>query len=70
MDTYGESLGKKVYLVGPTTSTQEQPTRIIKEQIEAAGGEVVGEVIFPSANTEVAPIIAKIKEVSLRRASS
>jgi len=38
--------------------------------MKALGGEVVGEDYIPLGNTEVAPIIAKIKEVFLRAASS
>jgi len=63
MDTYGESLGKKVYLVGSDYVYPRTANTIIKEQMKALGGEVVGEDYIPLGNTEVAPIIAKIKEV-------
>ena len=35
---------------------------ITKEQLKSLGGEVVGEDYLPLGNTEVAPIIAKIKK--------
>jgi urea transport system substrate-binding protein len=35
---------------------------IMKEQLKANGGKVVGEDYLPLGNTEVAPIIAKIKQ--------
>ena len=39
-----------------------QSNTIIKEQMKALGGETVGEDYIPLGNTEVAPIIAKIKK--------
>lgn len=62
MKEYGEKLGKKVYLVGSDYVYPRTANTIIKEQMKALGGEVVGEDYIPLGNTEVAPIIAKIKK--------
>ncbi|MEB3270497.1 MAG: urea ABC transporter substrate-binding protein [Synechococcus sp.] len=62
MKTYGAKYGKKVYLVGSDYVYPRTANTIIKEQMKALGGETVGEDYIPLGNTEVAPIIAKIKK--------
>ena len=61
-DTYAEKYGKKVYLVGSDYVYPRTANTIIKEQVKSLGGETVGEDYIPLGNTEVAPIIAKIKK--------
>ncbi|QEY32639.1 urea ABC transporter substrate-binding protein [Synechococcus sp. RSCCF101] len=61
-ETYGDTYGKKVYLVGSDYVYPRTANTIIKEQVKSLGGETVGEDYIPLGNTEVAPIIAKIKE--------
>jgi len=60
---FGPKFGKKVYLVGSDYVYPRTANTIIKEQMKARGGETVGEDYIPLGNTEVAPIIAKIKKV-------
>jgi urea transport system substrate-binding protein len=62
MDKFSGKLGKKVYLVGSDYVYPRTANTIIKEQMKALGGETVGEDYIPLGNTEVAPIIAKIKK--------
>jgi urea transport system substrate-binding protein len=62
MKEFGDKLGKKVYLVGSDYVYPRTANTIIKEQMKALGGETVGEDYIPLGNTEVAPIIAKIKK--------
>ncbi|MFZ9752843.1 MAG: urea ABC transporter substrate-binding protein [Cyanobium sp.] len=62
MKQYGSKYGKKVYLVGSDYVYPRTANTIIKEQMKALGGETVGEDYIPLGNTEVAPIIAKIKK--------
>lgn len=62
MKQYGPKHGKKVYLVGSDYVYPRTANTIIKEQMKALGGETVGEDYIPLGNTEVAPIIAKIKK--------
>ena len=62
MDKFSDKLGKKVYLVGSDYVYPRTANTIIKEQMKALGGETVGEDYIPLGNTEVAPIIAKIKK--------
>lgn len=62
MAEYAPEYGKKVYLVGSDYVYPRTANTIIKEQMKALGGEVVGEDYIPLGNTEVAPIIAKIKQ--------
>jgi len=62
MKTFAPKLGKKVYLVGSDYVYPRTANTIIKEQMKALGGETVGEDYIPLGNTEVAPIIAKIKK--------
>jgi urea transport system substrate-binding protein len=60
--TFGDKLGKKVYLVGSDYVYPRTANTIIKEQVKSLGGQTVGEDYIPLGNTEVAPIIAKIKK--------
>ena len=62
MKTFSGKYGKKVYLVGSDYVYPRTANTIIKEQMKALGGETVGEDYIPLGNTEVAPIIAKIKK--------
>jgi urea transport system substrate-binding protein len=62
MKNFGGKFGKKVYLVGSDYVYPRTANTIIKEQMKALGGETVGEDYIPLGNTEVAPIIAKIKK--------
>ena len=61
-DSFAEKYGKKVYLVGSDYVYPRTANTIIKEQVKSLGGETVGEDYIPLGNTEVAPIIAKIKK--------
>ncbi|MDG1060118.1 MAG: urea ABC transporter substrate-binding protein [Synechococcus sp. cluster3_bin.96] len=54
--------GKPFYLVGSDYVFPRTSNTITKEQVKSLGGEVVGEDYLPLGNTEVAPIIAKIKK--------
>ena len=54
--------GKPFFLVGSDYVFPRTSNTITKEQLKALGGEVVGEDYLPLGNTEVGPIIAKIKE--------
>jgi urea transport system substrate-binding protein len=56
-----ENKGKEFYLVGSDYVFPRTANTIIKAQLEAKGGKTVGEDYLPLGNTEVAPIIAKIK---------
>jgi urea transport system substrate-binding protein len=58
-----ENKGKEFYLVGSDYVFPRTANTIIKAQLEAKGGKVVGEDYLPLGGTEVAPIIAKIKSV-------
>lgn len=58
-----ENKGKKFFLVGSDYVFPRTANTIIKEQLKAKGGETVGEDYLPLGNTEVTPIIAKIKQV-------
>lgn len=53
--------GKKFFLVGSDYVFPRTANTIIKAQLEAKGGETVGEDYLPLGNTEVTPIISKIK---------
>ncbi len=57
-----EKKGKKFFLVGSDYVFPRTANNIIKEQLKAKGGETVGEDYLPLGNTEVAPIITKIKQ--------
>ena len=54
--------GKYFFLVGSDYVYPRTANTIMKEQLKAEGGKVVGEDYLPLGNTEVAPIIAKIKQ--------
>ncbi|MFM8660187.1 MAG: urea ABC transporter substrate-binding protein [Cyanobium sp.] len=53
--------GKDFFLVGSDYVYPRTANTIMKEQLKAKGGKLVGEDYLPLGNTEVAPIIAKIK---------
>jgi urea transport system substrate-binding protein len=53
--------GKDFYLVGSDYVFPRTANTIIKAQLQAKGGKTVGEDYLPLGNTEVAPIIAKIR---------
>jgi urea transport system substrate-binding protein len=53
--------GKKFFLVGSDYVFPRTANTIIKEQLKAKGGTTVGEDYLPLGNSEVTPIIAKIK---------
>ena len=57
-----ENKGKKFFLVGSDYVFPRTANTIIKEQLKAKGGETVGEDYLPLGNTEVTPIITKIKQ--------
>ncbi|MBD2576095.1 urea ABC transporter substrate-binding protein [Oscillatoria sp. FACHB-1406] len=54
--------GKKFFLVGSDYVFPRTANTIIKEQLKAKGGETVGEDYLPLGNTEVTPIITKIRQ--------
>ncbi|MGA1262373.1 MAG: urea ABC transporter substrate-binding protein [Prochlorothrix sp.] len=56
-----ENKGKKFFLVGSDYVFPRTANTIIKEQLKALGGETVGEDYLPLGNTEVLPIISRIK---------
>lgn len=56
-----ENKGKKFFLVGSDYVFPRTANTIIKEQLKVKGGETVGEDYLPLGNTEVTPIITKIK---------
>lgn len=56
-----DNKGKKFFLVGSDYVFPRTANTIIKEQLKALGGETVGEDYLPLGNTEVTPIITKIK---------
>jgi urea transport system substrate-binding protein len=53
--------GKPFFLVGSDYVFPKTANTIIKAQLEAKGGKVVGEDYIPLGGTEVTPIISKIK---------
>jgi urea transport system substrate-binding protein len=53
--------GKDFFLVGSDYVFPRTANTIIKEQLKAKGGKVSGEDYLPLGDTEVTPIIAKIK---------
>ncbi|MDY6782757.1 MAG: urea ABC transporter substrate-binding protein [Cyanobacteriota bacterium] len=57
-----ENKGKQFFLVGSDYVFPRTANTIIKEQLEANGGETVGEDYLPLGNTEVTPIITKIRQ--------
>ncbi|NEQ30665.1 MAG: urea ABC transporter substrate-binding protein [Leptolyngbya sp. SIO4C5] len=56
-----ENKGEQFFLVGSDYVFPRTANTIIQEQVKALGGEVVGEDYLPLGNTEVTPIITKIK---------
>jgi urea transport system substrate-binding protein len=54
--------GKPFFLVGSDYVFPRTSNTITKEQLKSLGGDVVGEDYLPLGNTEVAPIISKIKK--------
>ncbi len=54
--------GKDFFLVGSDYVYPRTANTIMKEQLKVEGGNLVGEDYLPLGNTEVAPIIAKIKQ--------
>ena len=56
-----ENKGQQFFLVGSDYVFPRTANTIIKEQLTALGGETVGEDYLPLGNTEVTPIITKIK---------
>ncbi|MGF1570063.1 MAG: urea ABC transporter substrate-binding protein [Nodosilinea sp.] len=56
-----ENKGKDFFLVGSDYVFPRTANTIIKEQLKASGGNTVGEDYLPLGNTEVTPIITKIK---------
>jgi urea transport system substrate-binding protein len=56
-----ENKGKDFFLVGSDYVFPRTANTIIKEQLAAKGGNTVGEDYLPLGNTEVTPIITKIK---------
>jgi len=54
--------GKQFFLVGSDYVFPRTANTIIKAQLEALGGTTVGEDYLPLGNTEVTPIITKIKQ--------
>jgi urea transport system substrate-binding protein len=57
-----QNKGKEFFLVGSDYVYPRTANTIMKEQLKANGAKVVGEDYLPLGNTEVAPIIAKIKQ--------
>lgn len=57
-----ENKGKEFFLVGSDYVFPRTANTIIKAQLAAKGGKVVGEDYLPLGNSEVTPIITKIKQ--------
>ncbi|AFY72451.1 urea ABC transporter, urea binding protein [Synechococcus sp. PCC 7502] len=57
-----EKKGKEFFLVGSDYVFPRTANTIIKAQLAAKGGKVVGEDYIPLGSTEVTPIISKIKQ--------
>jgi len=57
-----ENRGKKFYLLGSDYVFPRTANKIIKEQLKAEGGEMVGEEYTPLGHTDYSTIITKIKE--------
>jgi urea transport system substrate-binding protein len=56
-----QNKGKEFFLVGSDYVFPRTANTIIKAQLQAKGGKTVGEDYLPLGNTEVIPIITKIK---------
>ncbi|GMK41655.1 urea ABC transporter substrate-binding protein [Paenibacillus sp. CCS19] len=57
-----ENRGKKFYLLGSDYVFPRTANKIIKEQLKAEGGELVGEEYTPLGHTDYSTLITKIKE--------
>lgn len=57
-----ENKGKEFFLVGSDYVFPRTANNIIKAQLAAKGGKTVGEDYLPLGNSEVTPIITKIKQ--------
>ena len=57
-----ENKGKEFFLVGSDYVFPRTANTIIKEQLKAKGGATIDEDYLPLGNTEVTPIITKIKQ--------
>ncbi|WP_127495883.1 urea ABC transporter substrate-binding protein [Paenibacillus glycanilyticus] len=57
-----ENRGKKFYLLGSDYVFPRTANLIIKEQLKAKGGQMVGEEYTPLGHTDYSTIISKIKE--------
>jgi len=57
-----ENKGKEFFLVGSDYVFPRTANTIIKAQLEAKGGKVVGEDYIPLGSVDVAPLITKIKQ--------
>ncbi len=57
-----ENKGQQFFLVGSDYVFPRTANTIIKEQLKAKGGEMVGEDYLPLGNTEVTPIITRIRQ--------
>lgn len=57
-----DNKGKEFFLVGSDYVFPRTANNIIKEQLAVIGGTTVGEDYLPLGNTEVTPIITKIKQ--------
>jgi len=57
-----QNKGKEFFLVGSDYVFPRTANNIIKAQLAAKGGKTVGEDYLPLGNTEVTPIITKIKQ--------
>ncbi|MFZ1029732.1 MAG: urea ABC transporter substrate-binding protein [Limnoraphis robusta] len=57
-----ENKGKDFFLVGSDYVFPRTANTVIKEQLAAEGGNTVGEDYLPLGNTEVTPIITKIRQ--------
>ncbi|MEQ8755794.1 MAG: urea ABC transporter substrate-binding protein [Coleofasciculus sp. G1-WW12-02] len=56
-----ENKGKKFFLIGSDYVFPKTANTIIKAQLKELGGETVGEDYLPLGNTEVTPVITKIR---------
>ena len=57
-----ENKGNQFFLVGSDYVFPRTANTIIKQQLEAEGGETVGEDYLPLGSTEVTPIVTKIQQ--------
>lgn len=57
-----ENRGKKFFLLGSDYVFPRTANKIIKEQLKAEGGELVGEEYTPLGHTDYSTLISKIKE--------